>query len=63
MAAFYFVRYYTEPGQPPRGSRSFLSLKAVRSYARRVLYAHPNWVAQIVRHHVGGGQVVVEEVR
>jgi hypothetical protein len=46
-----------------KGSQTFLSLKAVRSYARRALYAHPTWVAQIVRHHVGGGQVVVEEVR
>ena len=46
-----------------KGSQTFLSLKAVRSYARRELYAHPTWVAQIVRHHVGGGQVVVEEVR
>ena len=37
-----------------KGSQTFLSLKAVRSYARRELYAHPTWVAQIVRHHVGG---------
>jgi hypothetical protein len=62
MAAFYFVKWF-EPGQPPRGSQTFLSLKAVRSYARRALYAHPPWAAQIVRHHIGGGQVVVEEVR
>jgi hypothetical protein len=46
-----------------KGSQTFLSLKAVRSYDRRALYAHPTWVAQIVRHHVGVGQVVVEEVR
>jgi len=38
-----------------KGSQTFLSLKAVRSYARWELYAHPTWVAQIVRHHVGGG--------
>jgi hypothetical protein len=62
MAAFYFVKW-SEPGQPPRDSRLFLSLKAVRSYARRAQDAHPSWLAQIVRHHVGGGQVVVEEVR
>jgi len=30
MAAFYFVKWF-EPGQPPRGSQTFLSLKAVRS--------------------------------
>jgi hypothetical protein len=46
MAAFYFVRYYTEPGQPrPRGSQTFLSLKAVRFYAGRAQYAQPSWLA------------------
>lgn len=61
MAAFYFVRWLI-PGQDPKGSQTFATLGAVRSFVRRGQYAHPSWTAQIVRHE-GGEQTVVEEVR
>jgi len=55
--AFFYVRWLI-PGQEPRGSQTFNTERACRSYARRSLYSHPTWSAEVIRHE-GGEQTVL----
>lgn len=59
FGTFYFIRWIV-PGQEPRGSQTFATLRACVAYVRRAMYAHPTWRYQIVRQQ-DGEQTVVRE--